>query len=66
MDQIKIIPCVSITTLEELVNRWLAEQRFITVKDIKFVCGEYGRYFVIIHYEKDLAEEFIDKVVKGE
>lgn len=67
MDQIKIFEAVPTGVLEQFVNDWLKENaRYITVKDVRFVCGEYGRHFVLVHYEKNLGEEFIDKFVKGE
>ena len=65
--QVQIFPSASLSSLQEMINDWLKEHiRYITVRDIKLVAGEYGRYIAMLWYEKDTTEEFIDKMVKGE
>lgn len=65
--QVQIFPNTSLSGLQEMINNWLEEHiRYITVRDIKCVAGEYGRYIAMVWYEKDTTEEFIDKFVKGE
>lgn len=65
--QVQIFPSASLSNLQEMINDWLKKHiQYITVRDIKFVAGEYGRYIAMVWYEKDTAEEFIDKMVKGE
>ena len=65
--QVKCFRDSVLVDFENEINKWLEEHiAYVTIRDIKVEMSPSGWYIGIIIYEKDTAEEFIDKMVKGE